>query len=237
MAIEFIANRSAGAVDGGDVTLTLSTIAGLAQNDLVIVSFAIGTNDGVDLDMTMVTAGYTEVADLFHNDTQDCNLGVFYKFMPSTPDASAVVDGQGGVDAAVAAVCKVFRGVDTTTPMDVAATTASVPDTMHPNPPSIDWTTAGVCVVIAGASAHVVGAGGYTFPFGYTDGSTSRFSDDTTGCSVGMGHKLAPADPEDPGVMTHAGTDNAGYSNAAVTMALRPAGVAVALVIPIFVGA
>lgn len=222
MAISFVGSAENSAINGADVTLTLP--GGMSQDDLVIVAYAIGDNDNVNFAMAMVTAGYTEVTDQFSDDTQDINLGVFRKFMGATPDTSATVDGQGGADAAVAAVCMVFRGVDTTTPFDVARALANGINTMHPDPPSIDWVTAGVWTVIAGASGHTLGgAATYTFPTGYTTNALDRGSDDTSDATVGMGYRTNPADPEDPGVMTHSGTDSVSFAWCATTMALRAA--------------
>ena len=65
MAISFVGSTSGSAIDGGNVTLDLTTISGLAENDLVIVAYAAGDNDSVDSDMSMVTAGYAEIADLY----------------------------------------------------------------------------------------------------------------------------------------------------------------------------
>lgn len=222
MAISFIGSAEGSATNGGNVTLTLPA---MIQNDLVIVTYGIGDNDDVDFIMAMVTAGYTKVADLFANDVQDTNLAVFWKVMGATPDTTAEVDGQGGADAAVPAVCMVFRGVDPTTPMDVTPTTATGIDTMHPNPPSIDpLNPTGLWTVIVGASGHTLGgAGTYTFPTGYVTNAIDRVADDASDCIVGMGYRTNPADPEDPGVMTHSGTDSANFSWAAVTLALRVA--------------
>jgi hypothetical protein len=222
VAISFVGSAEGSATDGADVTLNLPASQ---QNDLVIVAYAIGDNDNVNFTMAMVTADYTPVADLFSDDLFDTNLGVFYKKMGATPDTTAVVDGQGGTDAAVAAVAMVFRGVDTTTPMDVAATTNTGLDSFHPDPPSINHNNpSGVWTVIAGASGHNLGAAGtYTFPTGYTTNALEDGENDTSDVTVGMGYKESPADPEDPGVMTHSGIDNVGYSWCAVTMALRPA--------------
>ena len=225
MAITFVGSAEASATNGADVTVTLP--AGTTTNDLVVVAYAIGDNDGANFNMAMVTAGYTEVADLFADDTQEANLGVFWKIMGATPDTSAVVDGLGGSDAAVAAVCMVFRGVDTATPMDVTPTTATAINTMHPNPPSINFVDPAAWTVIAGASGHTLaGAGTYTFPTGYTTNSIDRGADDASDVTVGMGYRTTPADPEDPGVMTHSGADNVAFAWCAATLALRVAGIA-----------
>jgi hypothetical protein len=223
VAISFVGSAEASAINGGDVTLTLPA---MAQNDLVIVAYAVGDNDNIDFDMAMVTADYTEVADLFSDDIQDIHLGVFYKKMGATPDTTAVVDGLGGADAAVTAVAMVFRGVDTTTPMDVAATTDAGINTAHANPPSINHNNpSGVWTVIAGACANAGGVGAsFTFPTGYTTNALSDAEDDTgSDVTVGMGYKETPSDPEDPGAMTFSAVDDVSYSWAAVTMALRPA--------------
>ena len=224
MAISFVGSAENSAIDGADVTLTLPA---MNQNDLVVVAYAIGVV--TDENMAMVTAGYTEVADLYADNILglDTNLGVYWKVMGATPDTTAVVDGLGGVDASVAAVCMVFRDVDTTTPMDVTPTTATAADTMHPDPPSIDFLDAAAWTVIVGASGHDLGgAGTYTFPTGYTTNAIDRGSDDVNDITVGIGYRTTPADPENPAVMTHSGTDSTIYSSGAVTLALRPAAAA-----------
>lgn len=220
-AISFIGSGEASASSNSDPSITLPA---MAQDDLVIVACAIGDDDGVNHNIAMVTAGYTEVADLFSDDTFDANLAVFYKFMGATPDTTAVCDGIGGTDAATAMVALVFRGVDTGTPFDVTSTTATGLNTFSPDPPSIDHgNPAGVWTVIAGASAHnLAGGGTYTFPTGYTTNAIDRGHDDTSDITVGMGYRETPADPENPAVMTHSGTDSTSFAWAAVTMALRP---------------
>lgn len=109
----------------------------------------------------------------------------------------------------------------------VTSTTATGIDTFHPDPPSIDHgNPSGVWTVIAGASGQdVAGAGAtsYTFPTGYTTNAIDLGQDDTSDVTVGMGYNTAPADPENPGVMTHNSVDNVAYSWCAATLALRPA--------------
>lgn len=224
MAISFVGSAEASAADGGNATIDLTTISGLAQNDLVIVAYGIGTNAG-DVDMAMVTADYIEVADLFSDDTRDINLGVFRKFMGATPDASAVVTGSGSGNDSTAAVAMAFRGVDTTTPLDVTSTTATGQNSPHPDPPSIDHNgTAGIWTVLAAANCHAAGATAtYTFPTGYTTNALEASADDTHDTTCGLAYNASPADPEDPGALTHSGGDSTQLAWAAVTMALRPA--------------
>jgi len=233
MAIAFRGSASATAVNGGDPSITLSGISGLAQNDLVIVAYSIADNDNVDENMAMITSGYTEVADLFSNDTVDANLGVFYKFMGVSPDTTATCDGLGGTDAGVAAVAMAFSGVATVAqggPFDVTSTTATGLSTAHPNPPSIStFTEATSWVVIAGGAADSAFSAipdTITYPTGYTTNPVSAFANDDTNAIVGMGYKSSPADPEDPGTMTLSGSlwsDSTDNAWCAVTMALKVA--------------
>ena len=220
MPISFVGSAFNSAAGGADVTLTLP--AALA-NDLIVVAYAIGDNDSAAFNTAMVTAGYTEVVDIDNTtDAEDSYLGVFWKIHNGS-ETEAVVDGLGGADASVAAVCMVFRGVDTTTPMDVTATSATGIDSANPDPPSIDWTTANTWTVCIGASAHLQAAEQtYTFPTGYTTNAVddSQTATETTFCTVGMGYNTAPSDPENPGAMTHS-TTAATNSWCAATLALR----------------
>jgi hypothetical protein len=226
MAISFVGSVSQAQPNGSDITLDLTTITGLAQNDLVIVAYTVGSSDDGDYDMVVNSpTDYTEVADLFADDVQDCNLGVFRKVQGATPDTSVVVEGFGNMNNSIAAIAMAFRGVDTTTPMDVAATTATGIDTANPNPPSINHNNpSGVWTVVVGAAGHSAGDRTYTFPTGYTTDAVSLSGNDSDDCTIGMGYRSSGvSDPEDPGVMTFSGTDNVNYCWAAVTMALRPA--------------
>jgi hypothetical protein len=225
--ISFVSNACASSDDGlGTYTLTLPTTL---ENDLVVVAIGTGDNDNVNEDVgpnLVGTYGYTEVADLFSNDTFDTNLGVFWKVMGATPDTSYTLDSIGGNDASNAAVCIVFRGVDTTTPMDVTPTTATGLNIFSPNPPSINHNNpSGVWAIIAGASSHNLGdTGNFTFPTGYTTNTIIRGHNDTNDVTVGMGYRSSGvSDPEDPGVMTHSGTNSTSFAWGAVTIALRPA--------------
>lgn len=226
-AISFVGSAENGTANNADPTADLTAISGLAENDLVIAACGLGDADAVNLDVTMNTAGYTGINDLFADDTHETSFEVFYKFMGSTPDTSVVCEGStGGNDTGTAIVAIAFRGVDTTTPFDVASTSVTGINDPDADPPSIDWSTSGVWTVIAVASAHALGTNctsdAYVFPTGYTTNQIECAGNDTTDISVGMGYNSAPADPENPGIVDHNGTDSTNNSWAAVTMALRP---------------
>ena len=157
-AISFVSSTCENSKDGNaaqDMTLTLPTTL---ENDLVIISVAIADDDGADLDMdasgALSGAGYTEVTDVFADDGgSNLDLGVYWKIMGSTPDTSVTIDAQAGNDASVVAVCIAFRGVDTSTPMDVTPVGGARINTMDPDPGPIDHNNpSGVWTVIAGAS-------------------------------------------------------------------------------------
>lgn len=118
-----------------------------AAGDIVIVAYT----DCTSVDRDMAVSGYTEVADLYQNDVDDCNMGVFYKVMSGSPDTSVNITVFPNLNANHSSVIQVFRGVNTTTPMDVAATTAGAVSSGVPNPPSITPVTAGAVVVGIGA--------------------------------------------------------------------------------------
>lgn len=223
--IIFLGSAYSDAPNGGDVTVDLTRLS-LQQNDLVVLSGSIGDNDHVDFTMALVGAsGWNKEADLFADDTQDVSLGVWTKVMGATPDTSVVVDGQGGTDSCTVAIAKAFRGVDPTTPMDVAVTTATGLNTAHADPPSINHNNpSGVATVVVVASGDT-GGGTTTYapPTGYESAWESQSDNDTSDTTVGMGVNFSPADPENPGTATYSGTDSTSFAWAAVTMALRPA--------------
>jgi hypothetical protein len=216
--IYLVGSATATAITGTS-DLTINLPAGIAANDLVIVAHSSG--DGVDNDVQMTTAGYTEVADLFANDTIDCNFGVFYKKMGASPDTTAVCKASGLTNDGLSAVALVFRNVDTT-PMDVTPTTATGINSGLPNPPSITPADPSAVVVIAGGSGNNQGTlGGLNFPLGYT--GVSAFADANTDTSTALAYNMAPSSPEDPPIFTLGGlADGTTYAWCAVTMALAP---------------
>jgi len=197
--------------------LTGGLAAAPSEDDIVLIAYAIGA--GVDVDVTITTADYIEIADIRANDDNDANLGVFRKFMTATPDTSITVGPTTNATYAGAVAIQVWRGVNVTTPMDVAATTATGTNTGQPSPAAITPTTSGAFVIVAGAAAQPAGAD-------FTSSDLSNFitetSPDTIDATVGMGSFAWTSGlftPATWGGSTSASTD----SWAAVTLALRPA--------------
>lgn len=224
MAISFIGSAAGDSSPNTNTTITLPT---LVANDLIIIMAAVGdtTNNGIP-----VPTGYSRVpgvaATVYSNDVNDTNLDLFYK-KAVTGDSGATVTltATGGTNASNAGIAMVFRGVNTTTPFDVNATTATGVSSSNADPPSNDHgNPAGVWTVLAASTGHTGGAtASYTFPTGYTTNAVSRAHNDTIDVLAGMGYRTNPADPENPGALTAANIGTAADNAwAACTMALRP---------------
>jgi hypothetical protein len=193
------------------------------EDDLVIVSY--GIESGSDIDVTISTGGYTEVADLYGNDSIDVNLGVFRKFMGAVPDTDVVVGATGGTANPGAVVIQVWRGVDLTTPMDAAATTATGTNGGNPDPPAITPSTTDAMIIVC-AAANALNGGATLSQSGselsnfiavYSD-NANALNDDVT---VAMGSKLWTGGAFNPVALV--GNVSGSLAWCAVTMALRPA--------------
>ena len=205
-------------------TLTGGLASSPAANDFVIVTYA--TESSGDIDLTMVTAGYTEVTDLWGNDSIDVNLAVYTKHMGATPDADVVVGPTTNAGYPGAVTIHVWRGVDLTTPMDVAATTATGGNSGHPNPPAITPTTLGAVIVVcaaagslnAGVTLSQSGSELSNFRAAYSDNGDATNNDVT----AAMGSKAwSGSGAFDPVALV--GNASASLAWAALTLALRPA--------------
>ena len=206
-----------------NVSISLTTLTGglasaPAAGDLVIVSFA--TNGPLG-DIAYRITGYTQVADLYSNDTYDTNLQVGYKIMGATPDTTVTITGgSGSTSSTLAATVSVWRNVDATSPLDVTPTTVLLTNTAIPDPPAILPLTPGSRIVVVAGAGHVVAAASFTAS--YLSNFITIGANGTYDCSIGTGHVAWSAGTYDPAAWTFSSTNSANYSAAAVTMALRP---------------
>lgn len=204
----------------GDLTVTLP--GGTIEDDVVYAGY--GEAATSDLDMAMTTSGYTELADLYADDSNDANLGVFRKVMGATPDSTAVFAeiGSAVVDEGVVVV---LIGVDTTTPEDAATTTATGINSAVANPPSITTVTDGAWVIAVAESSS---SSDHTAPSGY---SNFIFENGSAAQAALATKEITTAGAEDPGTM---GGDSSPpiFAWAAATVAVRPAGAAAATSFP-----
>lgn len=211
--------------NGGDAVLDLTGLTGLAEDDIVIIAYVIGDNDNVDFDMAVSSGtGWTEIVDLHQDDSNDVDLGVYYKIMGATVDTTVSLSGLGGADTDTIAVAMAFSGVDTTTPIDVTTTTDQGGNTADANSPSIDHNgTAGTAILSIAASGHDhTNTATYTAPTGYDTNLVQISASDGTDGTVAIGYDLSVSDPEDPGAF-NLSSDSIDNSWIGATVALRPA--------------
>jgi hypothetical protein len=208
--------------------LTNGVASSPASGDLVIVSIANAAAADRRASMSVDTADYVQVSELFANSTRDANLGVYYKVMGATPDTSVLASvGSGSADPKIVTV-QVFRGFSAVTPLDVTSTTMTALNTTKPDPAAITPTTSGALIVVAAMATTGTG----TTPAESALIDVPYLGDVTTiahihpsqprAVSSVMGSVEWAGGTYDPAQMTCAATD-AGNTVAAVTMALRPA--------------
>ncbi len=154
----------------GDLVLSLTSLTGgvassPAAGDLVIVAFAGPSLTNKDL--TMVTTGYTELADLWSIDTNYLNLGIFAKVMGATPDTTVrasnpYIFGAYGIGA------HVWRGTNIASGLVTPVATATGTNTGVANPPSVTPTVARSVIIVIGAGTSNGTVNSYTAPSGIT---------------------------------------------------------------------
>lgn len=192
------------------------------EGDLVIVATGwTQTSDGTP-GVTSPT-GFTELVELYSNDTRDANLSVSYKFMEMTPDSSITVLGPNSAAYGGSTVVHVWRGVDQTTPMDVTHTTATGTNASRPNPPSITPATADAIIIAAGLGTGGTGQSAFTIPSGMTNAVSYKHDGTTGDCSAFLcSYNSWVSGSYDPAAAT-GGTTTTQDSWVAVTLVLRPA--------------
>lgn len=218
MAITLVGTPQAGgAANGGDVTLTFDGV--LAEGDLVLLVGGNGDANGAG-DIGPMTAGYTQAALYQVNDGTDLSAGVWYKFLTSTPDGSVVANGAGSAQEAAAYASLVLRGVDASTPIDVAIVETGPTVGVNPDPGAVTTATAGAWVIAAAVDSNQTPAS--AGPTGYSN-FVGDGADDTRPCSVGLATKeIASAGAEDPGAFSNWGNQFNSWKT--FTVVLRPAG-------------
>jgi hypothetical protein len=162
--------------------------------------------------------------DLSSNDTYDSTTSVAYKFMGAVPDTSLTVVSTGASNDARRTIVRAYRGVDTSTPMDVAAVRASGSNTANVAPGNaITPVTVGAMVVHFGAGASVSSTvDTFATPTDLIDWYSARIGSSLYSNAMGIGQFIwASGDytPEAWTGVTVASTD----SWTAWRIALRPA--------------
>lgn len=206
-----------------DATISLTSLTGglasaPAAGDLVIVYFGTGSTTVRDL----FVSGYSVIQRRSSSDNYDTNLVVARKFMGGTPDTSfTLTGGTFSADDAGAVAVQVWRGVNTTTPLDVASISRAGNNSVRCDPPFITPITSGAIIVAGGAGAH--NAGTRTYSSSDLTDFISVGANDTNDVTIGLGYKVWTSGAFDPALFTFSSTNNSAFSWAAVTLALRPA--------------
>src|SRR3990167_8173568 len=236
MAIAYVGGRTAGfAGTTSAQTVSLGSLTGgdtgdftPQAGDLVIVTYAVGSTSNETLQINTPGGGgaYTLIgAEMQQADTFDANQRTAYKFMGGTPDTQVVLTetngGSGSTSNAGRYTIDVFRGVDPTTPLDVAAVTAGGISSSNVDPGSITPITTGAWIYIAGMAAS--GTGSTMTASGLTDvkaGSTA----DTNDASILSGIKINwVSGAFDHGVFGSVPSGTTANSWTCISVALRPA--------------
>lgn len=189
MAISLVGTASGGNTDGADVTISLP--AGMAQNDIVLVTGG-HANTNPSNAAAVSTGGYTQLLEEHHLNA--CGMVAAYKRMGASPDTSVTCVGGANASSAVAYTVMVFRGVDTSTAID-ATTTSANGGSSQPNSPSITTVSDGAAVISAFVQRY---DGAITAPTGYGDAVTVARTDTDKCCAGSAWKAVATAGAENP---------------------------------------
>ncbi len=189
----------------------------LQQNDLVVVICST-TASAADL---VAASTFTDIVSIQAADTNDSFLYMGYKFMGATPDTTVSV-GPFALSAnsgCLQVLC--FRGVNTTTPLDVTTTTATVTNTAIIDAPSITPVTSGALVIsaIGGATQTTLF---YNDQDGSWSGTCNLTAQSTYNTTLFVGIKKWVSGTFNPSTPTISTSDSTTYSATACTFALRP---------------
>lgn len=221
-SITFV-GRQAHLISSTSTTLAINGLTGgiasaPAENDVVIVHYGIGTLANRNPAVT----GYTSIASIhFDGASRDVNLAIAWKAMGATPDTTVSVTATNSSGSMSIVLVEVWRGVNTTTPMDATPTTDSGDGTVLPNPASITPVTSGAKVVACGVGSHTAGA--VNFSSSDLSNVYAGNNDGTNDVSMLCGSVDWTSGAVDPAAFTFGASDSSGYCRTAVTYALKPA--------------
>lgn len=222
-----------------DLTVNLTGLTGgiataPATGDLVLVCFGVSAAAGV-VNTTPFQDGWTTQTFypnpfldngnnfIFADDTYDANIAVGYRRMGATPDTTVTFQsGTNSANNAGAVYISVWRGVNSTTPLDVTPIVARAQtNTVIVDANAITPTAAGSVIVVCGVGAHIAGTQTYSSS-DLTDFRTVG-SNDTNDVTIGGGYKDWVGGAFNPAAFTYSGTSANTNSCVSVAIALRPA--------------
>lgn len=224
--IEYVGSRVVSYVGTtSNISVSLTSLSGGVSSapevgDLVLVYFGTASLTNRDL----VVAGYTEIADIDYMNTgyTGTNLVAAYKFMSETPDTTVTITGGTFSSSDAGAVfVSVWRNVNTTTPLDVAARSTDDRFGADAYPLSITPVTAGAFIVVGAVGGHLQGT--HTFTSSDLSDFKTAGRDDTYDITIGGGYKEWVSGTFAPARFGFTGTGGQQYDTAcSITLALRP---------------
>lgn len=194
----------------------------LQQDDvgILVFGFASAANSGTNF---TPTNGWTELVNAFSNDeTRDTDLGIWWKAMGATPDATTTVPGSNNAANGSCGLIAWFRYVNPTSPFSVAAPTPTTgKDTAAGDPPTITPVDAGAMILaICGAAGDSTPAD-LTAPSGMTLCGHRKNGGSTRGFRCAVAKVLWTSGAYDPAVFgSSESTTNDSWC--AATLALAP---------------
>lgn len=137
----------------GNTTVSLSgtLTGGLASSpqagDFCIVGYSqAGTADRTARAISNAAGAFTSLMTQYVNDTNDTSITIKYKFLESPIDYDLIMGTPSSSGNGVNVSIQVFRGVNVSTPFDVAEVTVALTDTALANPGAITPVTAGAII-------------------------------------------------------------------------------------------
>lgn len=215
--------------NGANVTVPLNSLVGgigtqALEDDYVLV-FAVNGGSGLFGTLSALTSGFEPLnAQVGVADSVITTARPFAKRMTSSPDTSVEVQFQGAATTSSCVVIViVLRGVDESTPMDVALQPVEQQNTALLDPASITPSTAGALVVIMGGAGHSRGTEN-DFTYGSYDGLLSESESDNDDVTAIIAHWAGwESGAHNPPAVSWAASDSTGFSAAGFTLAIRPA--------------
>lgn len=211
MAIAFRSATEAG-TGGAGTTQVINVPSGVVDDDFLLA--VIGTADGDTGSVSLNGVWQGPIVNNLNTGggaPSPPGVSVYWRIASGEPGSYTITDTES---SGIAGQILAFTGVDTTTPIDVATTTATG-DGANANPPSINYADASATVV--------VGAWWDSTTAIYSAVPTNYTSPDTLGDIIGNGggnglslataYDVTPAaDPEDPGTFTSGAEQWASFS-------------------------
>lgn len=211
-------------------TLTGGTDSSPAAGDIVIVASGYGYATSVARSTPTCTGNnggaYTAAhTGLWASDSWDTFYATLYKIQGSTPDTQLTITKDSTASYAGNTAVHVWRGVDTSTPLDVAPVTATGTNGSRLNAPAITPITSGAVILAMGGGPLWNATGAIpAFPSGMSNGIGSNVNGTTCDFYMMVASYEWSAGSYDPAAVTGGGgADDANGSWAGCTLALRPA--------------